>query len=240
METPLIVALARQVSVRDQMDAIANNIANMSTGAFKGERVMFKDYLARTENGDAVVFPQQAGIHRNTAPGPITRTSNPLDVAIRGEGYFEVETPSGLRYTRNGHFALDADGRLVTGAGHPVMDTNDQPFVFDTDIRNITIAADGTVSADEDQVGRIKIVTFEDHQRLERRGAGLYAANAPLQPAEDIELLQGHIEGSNVQPILEITAFMRATGHYQHAKKLVDDEHDRLRRAIQVLGSAPE
>lgn len=240
METPLIVALSRQLSVRDQMDVIANNVANMSTGAYKAERIMFKDYIARTTTGEPVTFPQQSGIHRLYNAGPIERTSNPLDIALRGDGYLTVETPSGVRYTRNGHLSLDKDSRLVTTQGFPVLDSGDRPIVFDTGVKNITIAKDGTVSADDRQLGKIKTVTFDNPQALVRLGNTLFKTDAPAKPSTETEILQGHVEGSNVEPILEVTRLMQASGYYQSSKKIIDEEHDRQRRAIQQLGSMPE
>lgn len=240
METPLIVALSRQVSVLDQMDVIANNIANMSTGAYKAERVMFKDYVARTQTGEGVTFPQQSGIHRVYNPGPIERTGNSLDIALRGDGYMVVQTPGGPRYTRNGHLSLDNQGQLVTPQGHQVLDSADRPFVFDSGVKNITIAKDGSVSADERNLGKIKMVTFDSPQSLIRQGTSLYKTDAPAKPSADTEILQGHVEGSNVEPIMEVTRFMNASGFYQSSKKIIDDEHERQRRVIQQLGSMPE
>lgn len=240
METPLIVTLARQMSVRDEMDVIANNIANMSTAAYKGERVMFRDHLARTESGSTVVFPKQAGIHRITSAGPMERTSNALDFAIRGDGYFEVETTNGQRFTRNGHFRLDGEGRLVTADGHPVMDDSQQPIVIEANVSEITVAKDGTVYADNNDVGKLRVVSFGNPQLLVREGGGLMKTDVEPDIPEDYEVLQGYVEGSNIEPILEITRFMRAAGQYQKSKKVVDEEHDRQRRAIQSLGSMPE
>lgn len=240
MDSPLIVSLSRQMSVKDQISVIANNIANMSTGAYKAERIMFKDYLARSTTGNTMVFPQQSGIYRLDGAGPISRTSNPLDLALQGDGYLVVETPAGFRYTRNGHLSLDNEGRLVNSQGYPVMDDVNRPFIFDTGVQNITIAEDGSVSADDNRLGKLKLVSFDDVQALERQGASLYKTEAPELPAPEVKVLQGHLEGSNVEPVLEITRFMNAVGSYQHAKKIIDDEYDRQRRAIQMLGSLPE
>lgn len=239
METPLIVTLARQISVQDQMDVIANNIANMSTTAYKGERVMFKDYLDQTGHSQPVIFPQQAGLHRVETMGPIEQTSNPLDVALKGDGYFAVQTPTGVRYTRNGHFTLDNQGQLVTSEGYQVLDSSGQPFVFGTGIKKITISKDGTVSADDNQLGKLKVVSFANPQALQRQGSSLFTTSEVPQPAKKYDVLQGHLEGSNVQPILEITRFMRATQFYQASKKIIDAEHNRQKHAIDLLGTLP-
>ncbi|NQU56300.1 MAG: flagellar hook-basal body complex protein, partial [Rhodospirillales bacterium] len=113
----MIVSLSRQVSVKDQMSVIANNIANMSTNGYKAERLMFRDYIAKPGSSQPMTFPQQSGIHRFSDNGPIERTSNPLDIALRGDGFLVVESPSGPRYTRNGHLSLDANGQMVNSQG---------------------------------------------------------------------------------------------------------------------------
>lgn len=240
MEAPLIVSLSRQMAVKDVMTSIANNIANMSTPGYKGERLMFKNYVARLGDAEPITFPQQAGLFRFYNAGPIQRTSNPLDIALRGDGFLVVETPGGPRYTRNGHLSLDAQGQIVTTQGYPVLDQGDQPIVIDAGVQDISIAADGRVSADGNEVGQIKTVKFGDPQGLERQGGTLFKTDALPLPTEDMQILQGHIEGSNIEPIVEITRFMSATGAYQSAKNIIDDEHDRMRRAIETLGSMPQ
>lgn len=239
METPLVVTLARQLSARDQMSVISNNIANMSTNGYKAERLLFRDYFARTAGGDAVVFPERAGLHRMTNAGPIEQTSNPLDLALRGDGYFMIETPAGTRFTRNGHFALDDKGQLVNSQGHPVMAVGNRPIVFDQGTKDIMIAEDGTVSGDEKQVGKLRLVRFANPQQLERQGGTLFKTDQEPLDASNAQVVQGHLEGANVTPVLEITRFMTVTGVYQTAKKLIDSEDERLRRAIQVLGAMP-
>ncbi len=240
METPLIVTLARQMSVQNEIDVIANNIANMSTTAYKGEHLMFKDYLARTGSGRPVTFPQIAGLNRIDREGTIQKTSNPLDVAIKGEGYFTIQTPNGTRYTRNGHFSLDNQGQLVTDEGYQVMDTTKRPFVFDPSVKQITIAKDGTVSADDNRLGKIALVKFSNPQALKRQGGSLFNTDEAPQPAKGYELYQGHLEGSNVVPVLEITRFMRASSYFQAAKNVADSEDTRQRKAIETLGALPQ
>lgn len=240
MESPLIVALSRQMAVYNQMSVLADNIANMSTNAYKAERPMFRQYIARTDQGDVVHFPQENGLHREMRAGPIERTANELDVALRGDGYLTVETAQGTRYTRNGHLSLNSDGELVTSRGQRILNTADQPIVVPTDTRKITISKDGIVSGDEQNLGQIKLVTFDNFQRLKRAGEGLYVTDAPPQRARNLELLQGHLEGSNVVPIIEMTQFMKAVGAYQSAKQIIDQEHERQRSAIERLGGVPQ
>src|ERR1051326_272211 len=108
------IALSAQLAVLHQTDVIANNLANLSTTGFKGEHVLFSQFLTQTSDGTPVSYVEEQGTARDPSQGPIPTPGNPLDVAIRGDGYFTVESPLGPRYTRNGHFQLDSQGQIIT------------------------------------------------------------------------------------------------------------------------------
>ena len=239
MESTTNVTLARKLAIKDQMAVIANNIANMSTGGYKAERLLFRRFLAQTSSGDAISFPQNYGLHRDSRNGPITRTSNQLDIALKGEGFLTIETAMGIRYSRNGHLGLNDKGELVNSAGDRVLDRSQGPIVFDDTVQNITISKDGSISADGNQVGQLNVVRFENPQALKRVGTSLFNAKAAPIPDQTTEVIQGYVEGSNVQPILEMTRFMGAARLYQTVSKMIEREDERQRRAIEQLGRTP-
>ena len=140
MENTLFVALSRQVTLRRQMDVVANNIANMNTTGFKGEKMMFVEHLVRSKSdenklGDTLNYVRDIATVRDTTKGNISQTGNPLDLAITKEGYFAIETATGEQYTRNGRFQLDATGQLVNQSGHSVLSSTGQPFFFGRQIQ---------------------------------------------------------------------------------------------------------
>jgi flagellar basal-body rod protein FlgF len=236
MESPLLLALSRQLAVRDQMETIANNVANMSTNAYKGERTLFHKYMSGpTGPNQQIIFPQLKGIFRETNEGAISTTGNSLDVALRGKGFLVIDTPQGQRFTRDGHLSLNSKNQIVTQQGYPVLGSNNRPMTVPQDAGSITIATDGTVSAGEVQVGQLKLVAFDNEQRLVRTGDGLYNTDAPQNRATDVEVLQGQLEGSNIQPVLEITRMIEASRIYQSAQKIVNSEDERIRNAIERL-----
>ncbi len=240
MENTGYIALSRQMAMSRQMDVIANNMANMNTPAYQGESMMFVEYLQKTPNGEQTSFVQDIALVRNLTEGQKISTKNDLDLAIAGKGFFEIETELGTRYTRNGTFQLNADGELVTSQGDKVLGEDDQPIVFPPGTGRITIARDGTTSTENGQIGRLRVVRFENQQALIKGANGLYEADGQQpEKAEDAEVLQGMIEGSNVQGITEMTSLINAARSYASAAKIVKDEHERLRRAIQTLGAAP-
>lgn len=241
MENAGYIALSRQMVLRREMDVIANNMANLNTPAYKGQSMLFVEYLETSDSGEKMSFVQDISLVRNLTEGELTSTENPLDLAISGNGYFEVETPVGPRYTRNGVFRLNAEGQLVTAGGQPVLGEGGTPITLPPNSADVTVTRDGTVNTEQGPAGRLRVVRFEDEQTMVKLADGLYDADGqdPL-PAEDAQVMQGMVEGSNVQGIIELTRMIETVRSYSSAGKLVNDEHERLRRAIQSLGGTAQ
>jgi flagellar basal-body rod protein FlgF len=243
MENPSYIALSQQMALRRQMDVIATNIANSSTPSFKAERMMFEElvagkapYPASGGSRRGLSFVHEAGMLRDVADGALLQTGNTLDLAINGPGYFVVETPAGARYTRNGNFRLDQDGRIVTSDGFALLDGQDRPIAIRPGETRIEISAQGAVTTESGEVGRIRVVSFADEQALRKLGSGLYDTDQEPQPmAAATEVRQGMIEGSNVKAVSEITSMMEVLRRYQSAQKIIDSEHELSRRAIEKL-----
>jgi flagellar basal-body rod protein FlgF len=233
MNTPSYIALSSQMALQRQMDVLSNNVANASTPAYRGERLMFVEYLARASGPASMV--QDYGVVRDTRQGPLTHTGNSLDLALKGDGYFVVDTPTGPRETRNGRFQLDAQGRLVTSEGFTVRGEGDQPVSVPTDATDLTVGRDGTVTSSAGPAGRIQVVRFERDSDLVPVANGLYTSEAQPQPAADTAVVQGMVEDSNVQPVVEMTRLMQVARNFAFAKEMADGEHDRLKNAIDKL-----
>jgi len=124
MESSVLIALSRQGTLKREMDVIANNLANMNTTGFKGEKMLFVEHLVKSRGGDRLLpvklsFARDVAQITDLSEGQINTTGNTLDVAIRKDGFFVVETPNGQRYTRNGRFETDNQGQLVNQQGFP-------------------------------------------------------------------------------------------------------------------------
>ncbi|MCT8972827.1 flagellar basal-body rod protein FlgF [Microbaculum marinisediminis] len=240
-DNTLLVSLSRQVALRRQMDVIANNLANLETGGFKSSDVLFEEYLMpKAEASDAlpgdrdISYVIDRGTLQDFAPGPIQQTGNPLDVAIDGEGWFVVQTPAGERYTRNGAFLLDNEGALVTAEGHRVMGDGGV-ITFDERDGAVAIAADGTVSTKAGEKGRLRVAVFDDDAILQPEGSSLFSAPVQPQTANDATVRQGMVEGSNVQPIVEMTRMIEVTRAYTSLSSMLERMDDMRRNAISVL-----
>lgn len=238
MDNSSYVALSRQTALSRQMEVIANNIANVSTPGFKGESVLFAEMLQRTGTGEPLSFAQDRGSSRNTAEGPLNATGNTLDFAISGEGYFTIQTDDGDRYTRSGRFQLDNQGRLVTADGNPILGASGQPIATRPGDGVIEVSRDGVVSGARGIIGRLEVVTFEDEQKLRKTAGGLYETDERPTTSEDAEVIQGMIEQSNVEPVIEITRMITVMRSFNSAQTLLETEHERERKAIGSIISA--
>lgn len=235
IENTSLIALSRQSVLRREMDVISNNIANASTTGFRRQRMLFEEFLMDAGGERKLSFVQDVGVVRDLTEGAKRATDNPLDMAISGEGYFTVETEEGLRYTRNGRFRLDEEGTLVTITGDPVLDADQRPILLNPGDGAVQIAPDGTISTDQGEIGTLGIVTFENLQAVKGVGGGLYESDQAPILAEDATVRQGMIEGSNVEPILEMTKMINVLRAYQSTQDLVQKDGDMRRRSIERL-----
>lgn len=240
METTTYIALSSQGALRREMDTIAHNLANMNTTGFKGQRMMFVDHMQRSRSADFIAdqrlsFVRDVASFTDTTEGPIEQTGNTLDVAIHGDGYFAVQTPDGEQYTRSGSFRLDNGGQLVTQDGRPVLSNAGVPITFAPEDTTITISGDGTVSTENGTLGKLRVVTFDSNQDFQNTGSGLYSTTQ--QPIDNLnpEVVQGSLEKSNIQAILEMTRMIEVNREYAQAQKLVDSEDERIRKMVREL-----
>ncbi|MCW8916165.1 MAG: flagellar basal-body rod protein FlgF [Magnetovibrio sp.] len=241
METTGYIALSRQGALRREMSTIANNLANMNTTAYKGERMMFVDHLTKSKSGDFIAdqnlaFTRDIASYRNIQDGPIEQTGNTLDVAIHGKGYFAVQGPNDtLQYTRNGNFRLDNTGQLVTQAGLPILTDAGAPIFFSPEDTSIVFNSDGTISTENGQVGKLQIVEFANEMGLQRAANGMYTTDQAATPVAAPHVAQYALEKSNVESVLEMTRMIEVNRRYKSVQKMIDKEDERIRKAITEL-----
>ena len=238
MENALLVGLTAQMALRRNMEIIANNLANTSTAGFKRETPVFEELLVPIESDNAatseISFVRDWGVLRDFNPGPLEQTGAPLDVAVEGNGFLVVRTAAGERYTRDGHLKLDATGRIVTSDGDPVMSDGGEIQIPPGE-RDIKIAQDGTVSTAQGITGKIRVVSFPP-SALMKEGKNLYTADASPAPAANARVLQGMVERSNVEAVVEMTKMIEVLRAYQHSSETLNATDDLIRRAVQRLG----
>lgn len=239
-----LVLTSYQDSLARAMDVTANNIANVNTTGYKRENVAFDTYLVRTEPKQVFNFAIDSGTYRDAGQGPTLVTGGPLDIAIQGEGYIPIQTQEGIRYTRSGSFQLNTDGELVTAAGDQVLGDGNQAITLPADAQDILIGPDGIVTAKSGsgtsatQVGKLSVMKFTREQALVPVGDNLYTTDEVPEIATDSRVVQGAIEQSNVQAVKEMTRMIEISRAYQRVASLLENENERLTRALQKLGSA--
>jgi len=229
------IALSRQTTLMRQMEVVANNIANANSTAFKGEHVLFAEYVTHPGPNTKVSYVEDIAVVRDQQQGPLSHTGNSLDLAINGDGYFVVGTPAGDRYTRAGNFQLSPEGAVVTAEQYPLMDDRGREVVVPPGTNDITVTPDGVVSADGNRIARVQVVEFENGYELRKTRSGLYTTDAAPEPAKEGRIAQGMLEQSNVQAIVEMTRMMEVLRSFQGTDNMIQEEHQRLRDMIRRL-----
>ncbi|MBS0363835.1 MAG: flagellar basal-body rod protein FlgF [Proteobacteria bacterium] len=243
MDNTLYVGLSRQMVLRREMDVIANNISNADTNGFKVENLMTKEVdgaPAFTQGGPRPVkFVGEDGVARDFSQGGLRRTDATFDVGIEGQGFFKVTTKNGDRFTRDGHFRTDANGVLTTQGGDAVADDGGGQITIDPNKSGpITISADGIVSQGTERVGKIGVYKFDSLSALEKTGDNLYQNASNQQPtaADASKIRQGMLEGSNVNPILQITRMIEVNRAYEQTTQMISAQSDLSRSSVSRLG----
>ena len=242
MDNVSLLSLSYQLAAFRSIDVIANNIANASTPGYKRESVKFEELLQNMKPAEGqkgaqtLSFVKDAGVTRDLSAGRIEQTGAPLDLAINGSGYFAIQTSQGERYTRNGHFTLSAEGIVSTETGDALMGDGG-PITITPDDGDITFGTDGTISGKQGQIGKVRLVDFANPRDLIKQGDSLYSTSQPANPATGAVLAQGMLEGSNVQPVLEISRMIEVMRAYEATSSLEKGSSDMKRQAIQKLGT---
>jgi flagellar basal-body rod protein FlgF len=230
----IYVATAGAVAQSNALDATANNIANASTAGFHGDRVTFREALTQARSPD--VASVGAGTARvDSQAGALTQTENPLDLALDGDGYFGVTTQNGPRYTRAGNFQLDQAHNLVTADGNQVRGQGGAPINVPPDAGDLAIAADGTVSAGGNEIGKLELVRFAPNQ-MKREGGTLFSATGRPTGGELPRVRSGMLEASNVNVVRGVVDLVKVSRTYESLMRMIQGYHDIESRAARELG----
>ena len=236
MDSSGYVTLARQSGLMREMQAVANNIANISTAGFRREGVIFAEHVVAL--GDAPSLSMASGAARlvDLSQADLTETGGTFDFAIRGEGFFLVDTPTGDRLTRSGQFTPGPNGELMTNDGYRLLDAGGAPVIVPPGATDVALAQDGTLSAGGAPFAQIGLWTPADPAAL-RHQAGTLFEGGELQPvAEGAVLIQRHLEESNVDPVTEMARMIEVQRAYELGQGFLDREDQRVRGVVQALG----
>lgn len=230
-------------------DSVAQNITSSQTAGFRKRTINFSTQAAGElhtdlrsrlgkDPGVAMAFPKvNYGI--NFMTGETQPTRRELDVAIQGEGFFEIQRNDGSRvYTRSGEFRLRPDRTLVTTDGHEVLGDGGAPITLTAGAGPVTINRDGTIFQGENSLGRISVKKFDSNAALVPLAGGFFQAGAGLEAkrVDEPDLLQGYVEGSNVTALREMVDLVLISRAYEANEKMIRTVDDQMGKTLEALG----
>ena len=235
MDNAGYIGLSRSAGLMRELNAVANNIANLSTNGYRREGSIFAEHVKALDGNDPSISMTSMGYrYVDMSSGDIVHTSNALDFAIPGEGFFLIETPGGPRLTRDGAFSVNAIGELVNGSGNRVLNESGGSIVIPPQAEDIQASDDGIIFADNQAVGRLGVV-MADPATMVREGSNLFHAEDGYQPVENPIVRQRAIEGSNVSAVTELARLIEVQRMYEASKSFTDNESDRIRQTVRTL-----
>jgi flagellar basal-body rod protein FlgF len=242
MENAITAGLAGQIVLARALDTTANNVANQTTSGFKADHVAFREYLAAIDaraSGDPLVsLVVDPDTYTDFSAGGMEQSFRDLDFAIDGDGFFAVETASGVRYTRDGRFSVNAFGELVTRDGAQVLDAGGSPILIDPEAGPVLATPDGELQQNATPIAALGVYRFDDLRPLRKAGDNLFASAS--EPAASIapRVRQGFIETSNVNPVAAMTDMIEIMRAYEQAARLTETANELERQAVETLSDA--
>jgi flagellar basal-body rod protein FlgF len=263
MQEGIYIAASASIKQSKKMEVIAQNLANVNSTGYKGDRLAFKELMTpfptdkgsestknellqhdkSNSNVSYVAVTEQYTDHET---GKFEQTNAELDMALDGSGYFSLSTKDGIRYTRNGNFRLDTENQIVNQKGQPVLNEQGEPIVISGEGTEISIDGYGNIFVGSgersENIGKIKFIDFENKQTLEKLGDGLFYQSdteADEKPVNNTKLRQGFLEGSNVTATDEMTnmiSTLRLFETYQKIIQSIDNMNDQSVNSIGRIG----
>ncbi len=246
MSGGIYLAAAGALNQQLRLEMLANNVANINTIGFKAEKSVFRVEAAPPQttfeaSGDLtqLLSPYAAPFTTiiDFSQGAIRQTGNPLDLALDGSGFFVVQTPDGLQYTRQGSFSLDEAGVLVTPDGHPVLGDGG---VVTLERGTIEIDSQGAVIVDGEEVDRLQVVDFPNAGDLTKVGSGRFATvdgAVPEAPPENWLVHQGYLESANVNPVQAMTEMIETSRAFEAYQKVIQSADEATSSSINDVGT---
>lgn len=238
MQPSLYVSLSGQLSLMRRLETLSHNVANVTTGGFRAEEVKFDQLLSdKTDSPTAFVSAGSTYISRKA--GEVTRSDNPLDVAVTGDAWLAFQGQDGIVYTRDGRMTMTPEGELRTLTGRPVLDVGGAPIQLNPNGGTPTIASDGTITQGGQQLGALGLFTIPAQANLTRQENSGVVPDMAAQPALDFTragIMQGYVEQSNVNPVSEISRLIQIQRSFDSISNTMSAAEETLSSAVRTLG----
>jgi len=235
MDISTYSTIGRQTGLLKELQVIANNVANASTTGFRQEGMIFSEYVQALEGAPSISMSN--GNVRNTSflQGTMAQTGGTFDFAIEGEGFFMVETADGERFTRAGSFTPNEFGELVNPDGNRLLDTGGGAIFVPPDASSVAVGSDGTLSVGGVPQNQIGVFRPNDETAVFREDGVRFRFEGGSEAVENPSVFQGFLEGSNVNPVSQITRMIEVQRSYELGQGFLDREHERLQNLMQTL-----
>lgn len=234
MSNAIYASLARQQGLMQEMQVVANNLANSSTTGYKSDRAIFAEYLVGTGPGqDSMSMGSLAGHAFKFDQGDMKFTGGQFDVAVQGEGFFVVQTEQGPRLTRAGHFQLSPESTMTDAMGNALLGAGGNPITIPEDATQISISNDGSISANGQLIDRVGVV--KPNGELQRDSNTFFSAPEGYATFEEASVVQGALEQSNVLPVLEVARMIEVQRAYEAGQSMLEREDDRINQLINAV-----
>jgi flagellar basal-body rod protein FlgF len=240
MQSNIYVTLSAQMALQRRLDTLANNVANASTAGFRGEVITFEQLIGQ-QSADPVHFVSRGETHISTTAGELTKTDNALDVALRGNSYLAFQSAAGPVYTRDGRMQMLSTGELATLNGNPFLDVSGSPLPLDPNAGPPTIGKDGSIFQKGRQVGTLGLFRMSPDAKLSRGEGASVIPDIEPQPDLDFNvsgIVQGFVEKSNVNPVLEMTHLIAVQRSFEAVSGVMHDSETSLQDAIKILSGS--
>lgn len=238
MQPGLYVSLSGQMALMRRLDTVANNVANATTAGFRAEEVKFEQLVSnKTDAPTAFASPGATYISREA--GATERTDNPLDVAVSGDAWLAYQGPNGPVYTRDGRMTMTPEGQLTTLTGYPFLDVGGAPLQVNPNAGAPEIARDGMMTQNGNQVGALGLFTIPEEAHLSRFETSGVLPDRAAEPALDfnnVGILQGFTEQSNVNPVAEISRLIHIQRSFDSINNAVAEAEQTLSQAVRTIG----
>ena len=262
MISGLYTAASGMIAEQYRQDVVANNLANVNTTGYKKDTALYITFPSvflyriygeneKIPGGKANILAPLGEMGKGvqlrpdgirpliTREGNYIETGNKLNFAIKGNGMFVIKTPNGIRYTRDGNFSLDTEGRIVTQNGYPVLGERGE-IIIDGD--NFYTDEAGRIFIDKQEIDNFRIALFSKNDKLRKEGNNLFYLSGGGELPENsgsgsIKVLQGYLEGSNVNVVKEMVDMITAYRSYEAAQKSIQAQDQTLNRAVNDVGN---
>ena len=239
MQSNFYVGMSGQLAIEKRLQTIASNVANMNTAGYRADGVTFDKVMSNT--GEVPVsFATEGQTYISRSAGDLTKTDNPLDVAPQGDAWFAIKAPGGVVYTHDGRMKIGPGGELTTLTGNAILDAGGSAMLLDPSAGAPVIAQDGMITQAGRQVGAIGLFSIDPTAHLTRaENSGVIPDKAatPILDFTDAGVAQGFVEGSNVNPVLELSKLIEVQHSLDSMTSANQASDDSMQDAIKSLGS---